>query len=217
MFCFPCFFFFCFDLYLSIIINGQILIEVFLISVKDMKKNIKHEKSKDQRKSENKCLILKDRISKDLTIQQNLMKIQKCQIEFNRSVLKRLIDLSLRLYSHPWAIPCWNDGWSNRWHDFFQIGPNDSATRRPKLRQFRHVSALAGAQPEPFGDLTEVWPIADFQVCKKVVRSCHIFRHRRFAPKAAAIDRRYTARSGDTASAARSGADERNGSRVYCL
>lgn len=64
---------------------------------KGYEKIIKHEKSKDHREAENEYLILKSRISKDITIQQNLIKVQKSQIEFNRSVLKRLIDLSLFL------------------------------------------------------------------------------------------------------------------------
>jgi len=64
---------------------------------KGYEKIIKHEKSKDHREAENEYLILKSRISKDITIQHNLIKVQKSQIEFNRSVLKRLIDLSLFL------------------------------------------------------------------------------------------------------------------------
>ncbi|KAL4092343.1 hypothetical protein QTP88_026864 [Uroleucon formosanum] len=43
---------------------------------KGNEKNIKHEKSKDHRGAENEYLILKSRISKDITIQQNLMKVQ---------------------------------------------------------------------------------------------------------------------------------------------
>jgi hypothetical protein len=64
---------------------------------KGYEKIIKHEKSKDYREAETEYLILKSRISKDITIQQNLIRVQKSQIEFNRSVLKRLIYLSLFL------------------------------------------------------------------------------------------------------------------------
>lgn len=43
---------------------------------KGYEKIIKHEKSKEHREAENEYLVLQNRISKDLTIQQNLIKIQ---------------------------------------------------------------------------------------------------------------------------------------------
>lgn len=54
---------------------------------KGYEKITNHEKSKDHRKAENEYLILKSRISKDLTIQNFFIKIQKSQIEYNRNVL----------------------------------------------------------------------------------------------------------------------------------
>lgn len=64
---------------------------------KGNEKIIKHEKSKEHRIAENEYFLLKNRIFKDNTIQQNMIKIQKSQIEHNRNVLKRLINLSLFL------------------------------------------------------------------------------------------------------------------------
>ncbi|VVC33994.1 Domain of unknown function DUF4371 [Cinara cedri] len=64
---------------------------------KGYEKVIKHEKSKVHREAENEYLILKSIISKNVAIQQNSIKVKKSQIEFNRSVLKRLIDISLFL------------------------------------------------------------------------------------------------------------------------
>ncbi|XP_060843751.1 uncharacterized protein LOC132923796 [Rhopalosiphum padi] len=94
MFCFPCFLFRSVSQHSSQWSNPNKGVSNFR---KGNEKIIKHKKSKDHRDAENEYLILKSRISKDITIQQNLMKVQKSQIEFNRSVLKRLIDLSLFL------------------------------------------------------------------------------------------------------------------------
>ncbi|XP_029348089.1 zinc finger MYM-type protein 5-like, partial [Acyrthosiphon pisum] len=94
MFCFPCFLFRSVSQHSYQWSNPNKGVSNFR---KGNEKIIKHEKSKDHRVAENEYLILKSRISKDITIQQNLMKVQKSQIEFNRSVLKRLIDLSLFL------------------------------------------------------------------------------------------------------------------------
>lgn len=94
MFCFPCFLFRSVSQHSYQWSNPEKGVSNFR---KGYEKIIKHEKSKDHREAENEYLILKDRISKDMTIQQNLIKVQKSQIEFNRSVLKRLIDLSLFL------------------------------------------------------------------------------------------------------------------------
>lgn len=94
MFCFPCFLFRSVSQHSYQWSNPNKGVSNFR---KGNEKIIKHEKSKDHRDAENEYLILKSRISKDITIQQNLMKVQKSQIEFNRSVLKRLIDLSLFL------------------------------------------------------------------------------------------------------------------------
>ncbi|VVC44090.1 Domain of unknown function DUF4371 [Cinara cedri] len=57
---------------------------------KGYEKVVKHEKCKDHREVENEYLILKSTILKDITIQQNLIKVQKSQIEFNQT--KHLTD-----------------------------------------------------------------------------------------------------------------------------
>lgn len=97
MFCFPCFLFRSVSQHSYQWSNPN---KGFSNFRKGNEKIIKHEKSKNHRDAENGYLILKSRISKDITIQQNLMKVLKSQIEFNRSVLKRLIDLSLFLLTN---------------------------------------------------------------------------------------------------------------------
>ncbi|KAL4112477.1 hypothetical protein QTP88_016257 [Uroleucon formosanum] len=74
MFCFPCFLFRSVSQHSYQWSNPNKGVSNFR---KGNEKIIKHEKSKDHRDAENEYLILKSRISKDITIQQNLMKVQK--------------------------------------------------------------------------------------------------------------------------------------------
>ncbi|XP_060844920.1 zinc finger MYM-type protein 5-like [Rhopalosiphum padi] len=74
MFCFPCFLFRSVSQHSYQWSNPNKGVSNFR---KGNEKIIKHEKSKDHRDAENEYLILKIRISKDITIQQNLMKVQK--------------------------------------------------------------------------------------------------------------------------------------------
>lgn len=72
MFCFPCFLFRSVSQYSYQWFNPNKGVSNFR---NGNEKIIKHEKSKDHRDAENEYLILKSRILKDITIQQNVMKV----------------------------------------------------------------------------------------------------------------------------------------------